>query len=290
MSTATTKDRFVSREPTCALSTIALRDAARQAFTTSDLHEKVRLAQSLCVPVDNPSNKKVNNSTIVAAPDAPGRPIRPQLVSPRELHHRSLATAQGRATLIHAIAHIEFNAINLALDAMIRFEDAPDAFVRDWASVAAEEAFHFTLLHEHLRSLGYAYGDFPAHNGLWEMAEKTKHNLLARLALVPRTLEARGLDVSPAMRDKLLQAGDQRAAEILDIILRDEIGHVAIGNKWFRYYCDRDQLDPIATFARLSAAFDAPLPRPPFNIDARLKAGFVREEIEWLTERFRNHK
>jgi uncharacterized ferritin-like protein (DUF455 family) len=215
----------------------------------------------------------------------PGRPLRPSLVAPRELHHRSLATVQGRATLIHAIAHIEFNAIDLALDAMGRFVDTPDEFVRDWAQVASEEALHFMLLRNHLQTLGYDYGDFPAHNGLWEMAEKTGNELLARLALVPRTLEARGLDVSPAMRDKLAQAGDHKAAEILDVILHDEVGHVAIGNKWFRYYCTQLEIDPIAAYAELSQAFDAPTPRPPFNVEARLRAGFVAEEIDWLVER-----
>jgi uncharacterized ferritin-like protein (DUF455 family) len=213
----------------------------------------------------------------------PGRPERPILVAPRALKHRSMATVEGRATLIHAIAHIEFNAINLALDIVWRFAQTPLEFVQDWLHVAREEAHHFSLLRAHLNSIGYDYGDFPAHNGLWEMAEKTEHDLLARLALVPRTLEARGLDVSPAMRDKLAQAGDHRAAEILDIILRDEIGHVAVGNRWFRVYCAQRSVDPLAAFAQLSADFDAPLPRPPFNVDARLKAGFVAEEIEWLT-------
>jgi uncharacterized ferritin-like protein (DUF455 family) len=192
---------------------------------------------------------------------------------------------EGRATLIHAIAHIEFNAINLALDVISRFADTPDEFVTDWAQVASEEALHFSLLRSHLQSLGYDYGDFPAHNGLWEMAEKTKSDLLARLALVPRTLEARGLDVSPAMRDKLAQAGDIRAAEILDVILRDEISHVAIGNKWFRYYCDERGVDPLIAFDQLSLQFDAPTPRAPFNVAARLKAGFVQEEIDRLIEK-----
>jgi uncharacterized ferritin-like protein (DUF455 family) len=215
----------------------------------------------------------------------PGRPARPELVSPRALAHRSLGTPEGRATLVHAVTHIEFNAINLALDVVSRFPDTPDEFVMDWARVASEEALHFSLLHAHLKHLGYDYGDFPAHDGLWEMAEKTQEDLLARLALVPRTLEARGLDVSPAMRDKFAQAGDMRAAEILDIILRDEIGHVAIGNKWFRFYCSERGIDPLVAFDRLSAQFDAPAPRGPFNVDARLRAGFVQEEIDRLIEK-----
>jgi uncharacterized ferritin-like protein (DUF455 family) len=220
-----------------------------------------------------------------AKTDLAGRPAKPELVSPRALAHRSLGTPEGRATLIHAVAHIEFNAINLALDVIWRFPDTTDEFVMDWARVASEEALHFSLLRSHLKHLGYDYGDFPAHNGLWEMAEKTQGDLLARLALVPRTLEARGLDVSPAMRDKLAQAGDTLAAEILDIILRDEIGHVAIGNKWFRFYCNERGIDPLVAFDQLSAQFDAPTPRGPFNVDARLRAGFVQEEIDRLIEK-----
>jgi uncharacterized ferritin-like protein (DUF455 family) len=271
-------DLGVHREA-AAPSVATLRARALRAFAQDDPGLKSRdTRQIFAIILDN----DLDTAWRATTPTQPGRPARPQLAQPRELAHRSLASPQGRATLIHAIVHIEFNAINLALDAIFRFEETPDAFVLDWAKVASEEALHFQLLCEHLLALGYEYGDFPAHNGLWEMAEKTKHDLLARLALVPRTLEARGLDVSPAMRDKLAQAGDRRAAEILDLILRDEIGHVAIGNKWFRYYCDERGLDPIATFDRLSREFDVSLPRAPFNVDARLKAGFEQEEIDWL--------
>jgi uncharacterized ferritin-like protein (DUF455 family) len=255
-----------------------MRSLARCALALRDPREKVAAVQKLSIEaVDTDSPPLPPAET-----EIPGRPERPARVAPRALAHRSLATVNGRATLLHAIAHIEFNAINLALDIASRFAHTSSAFVCDWVAVAQEEALHFSLLTEHLRTLSYEYGDFPAHNGLWEMAEKTKHDLLARLALVPRTLEARGLDVSPAMREKLAQAGDHRAAEILDIILRDEIGHVAIGNKWFRHYCAERGLDPITTFERLWKEHDGPTPRPPFNIDARLKAGFVREEIDWL--------
>jgi uncharacterized ferritin-like protein (DUF455 family) len=254
----------------------ALRRRAHDALLDCDPDTKVAAARNLYAFAVTP---------VGTDRTPPGRPAKPELVSPRSLPHRSLGSAEGRATLIHAIAHIEFNAINLALDAISRFPDTPNDFVLDWAQVASEEALHFSLLRSHLQSLGYDYGDFPAHDGLWEMAEKTKADLLARLALVPRTLEARGLDVSPAMRDKLAQAGDVRAAEILDVILRDEIGHVAIGNKWFRYYCDESGIDPLVAFEQLSSRFDAPAPRGPFNVDARLKAGFVQEEIDWLIKK-----
>ena len=189
---------------------------------------------------------------------------------------------EGRAALIHALAHIEFNAINLALDVTWRFSGLPDAFYREWAHVAREEAYHFMLLREHLLKHEHEYGDFPAHNGLWEMAEKTKGDLLARLALVPRTLEARGLDASPAIRSKLAAVGDHEGAAILDIILRDEIGHVAVGNRWYRYVCNERGLDPIATYAHLAEQYRAPKLRGPFNREARLAAGFEAAEIDAL--------
>ncbi|MFL9879092.1 ferritin-like domain-containing protein [Herbaspirillum rhizosphaerae] len=209
----------------------------------------------------------------------PGRPARPELVSPLLVKHRSMRTEEGRATMIHALAHIEFNAINLALDVIWRFPDMPEAFYVDWLLVASEEAYHFSLLAAHLQVLGYAYGDFPAHNSLWDMAEKTRSDILARIALVPRTMEARGLDAAPPVRNKLAQAGDQAAAEILDIIMRDEIGHVAIGNRWYGWLCKQRDLDPIATFANLSVEFKAPVMRGPFNMKARRAAGFTDEEL-----------
>ncbi len=212
----------------------------------------------------------------------PGRPAKPALVAPREVGRRAMHTVEGRAALIHALSHIEFNAINLALDAVWRFDAMPRDFYTDWLQVAAEEALHFTLLDDHLHTLGYAYGDFGAHNSLWEMAEKTAGDVLARMALVPRTLEARGLDATPAVRAKLAQAGDDAAAQILDIILRDEVGHVAIGNRWYRWLCARDGEDPVATYAALSLRHKAPVLRGPFNVDARRAAGFSDEEIAML--------
>ncbi|MDB5799323.1 MAG: hypothetical protein JWL63_262 [Rhodocyclales bacterium] len=212
----------------------------------------------------------------------PGRAAFPVLVMPAELKRRSLHTREGHATLIHALAHIEANAINLALDIIWRFPGMPYEFYRDWLGVAKEEACHHELLAQHLESLGYRYGDFPAHNGLWEMAERTSGDLLARLALVPRTLEARGLDVSPGLRDKLRKLGDARGAEILDLILRDEIGHVATGNHWYRYLCAQRQLDPIGAYAELAERYWAPRLRGPFNLVARRAAGFDEAELAAL--------
>jgi len=220
---------------------------------------------------------------IAEPPGVPGRPARPPLVPHTRIKSRSPATAEGRAVLLHAVAHIEFNAINLALDAIWRFVELPRDYYLDWLRVASEEALHFSLLSAHLQSLGFRYGDFPAHNGLWEMAERTSDDVLARMALVPRTLEARGLDASPAVRAKLAQAGDQRAAAILDIILRDEIGHVAIGNRWFAWLCAGRGLDPIAAYADLAARYRAPQLHGPFNLEARRAAGFTAEELAALT-------
>jgi uncharacterized ferritin-like protein (DUF455 family) len=214
----------------------------------------------------------------------PGRPARPRLVPPKEVPARSPFTLEGRAALLHAIAHIEFNAINLALDACWRFAGFPERFYADWLKVAAEEALHFTLLHEHLQSLGFAYGDFDAHDGLWLMTARTAHDPVARLALVPRTLEARGLDATPPLQAKLARAGDPRAVAILDVILRDEIGHVEIGNRWYRYACERAGLDPEALYPQLVQRYDAPTLRPPFNAEARRAAGFSQAEIDWLTK------
>lgn len=213
----------------------------------------------------------------------PGRPEKPVLVAPLLVKRRAMNTVEGRAALIHALAHIEFNAINLALDAIWRFNDMPVQYYADWLKVAAEEAHHFNLLNAHLQQLGFSYGDFDAHNSLWEMVDRTKSDALARMALVPRTMEARGLDAIPALKAKLAQAGDLAAAEILDITLRDEVGHVSIGNSWFNWLCKQRALEPMATYERLAEQYDAPKPRPPFNLEARREAGFTELELTNLT-------
>jgi uncharacterized ferritin-like protein (DUF455 family) len=221
-----------------------------------------------------------SEAVLAAAGTIPGRPARPELVPPRLVGRRSMASTEGRAMLIHALAHIEFNAVNLALDALWRFPGMPTQFYTDWLRVAKEEATHFSLLAAHLQVLGHAYGEFPAHDSLWEMAEKTRADIVARMALVPRTLEARGLDAIPPVRAKLAQAGDLAAAEILDIILRDEIGHVEIGNRWYGYLCEQRGLDPHATYDELAARYEAPALKGPFNVEARRKAGFSEAELQ----------
>ena len=213
---------------------------------------------------------------------APGRPSRPRLVAPRELPQRGLGSAQGRAALIHAVAHIEFNAINLACDAVYRFRGMPHAYYADWIAVAADEARHFSLLEARLAELGCAYGDFDAHDGLWEMAVKTSDSCLARMALVPRVLEARGLDVTPLMIERVRSAGDTRTAQILEVILREEVAHVAAGSRWFAWCCAREQRDPENTFVELVNAFARGALKGPFNTAARLAAGFSAAELARL--------
>lgn len=258
-----------------ALEILCLTDARAKADAARQLHDaSAQLPDAAFAP----------DVTLQADPGAiPGRPARPALVPPQQVERRrSLHTAAGRATMVHALCHIEFNAINLALDAMWRFPGMPTAYYRDWLRVAGEEAYHFTLLADHLATLGHAYGDFPAHNSLWEMCDRTAGDVLARMALVPRTLEARGLDASPPVRARLAGAGDHAAAAIIDVILRDEIGHVAIGNYWYRWLCARRGLDPVATYAALADRHRAPKPRGPFNLDARRAAGFDEDELAWL--------
>jgi hypothetical protein len=214
----------------------------------------------------------------------PGRPVRPELLPHTAIKPARLNTREGHAALLHSVCHIEKNAVDLALDVIWRFAGMPEDFYRDWWRVAQEEALHFTLLRDHLRSLAFDYGDFPAHTGLWDMAERTRHDVLARVALVPRTLEARGLDASPAVKTKLVSIGDHRAGEILDIILRDEIGHVAVGNRWYGWLCAQRGLDQVATYPELTQRYEAPRLKGPFNIAARVQAGFSQEELQQLQE------
>ena len=258
-----------------------LRQRALDVLLCGDPVVKAREARALfdasqqSVPLDT-------QRLFVEPPSLPGRPPLPRLVPHIDVPRRSPFTPEGRAALLHAIAHIEFNAINLALDAVWRFAGMPEAFYRDWLRVAGEEALHFTLLAGHLRTLGHNYGDFEAHDSLWTMCEKTKADIVARMALVPRTLEARGLDATPPIQAKLRRAGDLEAVAILDVILRDEVGHVAIGNQWYRWLCERQGLDPITAYGELARRYDAPRLRGPFNLAARRAAGFDDAELAAL--------
>ncbi len=256
-----------------ALACLLIRDPLQKVIQTQYLYEQYQ------------QNKTYTSAKKLTVPDMPGQPDTPELVAPRDLPRRRNSAETGVATLIHAITHIEFNAINLAWDAVARFSGLPDDFYADWARVAYEESQHFTLLREHLLSLGYDYGSFPAHNGMWEMAQKTHHDPLIRMALVPRVLEARGLDVTPKMMDKLRGTGDLRAVDILELILREEIGHVAVGTRWFNYLCEQRAVEPLLTFKDLlDNYFDGEL-RGPFHTEARKQAGFTDAEMALLEGR-----
>jgi uncharacterized ferritin-like protein (DUF455 family) len=269
-----------------------LRSAALKVLCLSDPAAKVQAVQSLWkthqdasalptlgLPLDTQTAFSTEGLVV------PGRPDRPLLCPPQQVPNRSVHTEAGLAAMVHAICHIEFNAINLALDAIWRYPLMPAAYYLDWFKVAHEESTHFALLAHLLQTMGHRYGDFEAHDGLWAMCEKTADDVLARMALVPRTLEARGLDATPLIQSKLHLSTSvhARALEpILDTILRDEVGHVAVGNHWFRWLCAQQGLDPLVHYPVLVYHHAAPRLKPPFNEEARLRAGFTADEIDWL--------
>jgi uncharacterized ferritin-like protein (DUF455 family) len=261
-----------------------LRSRARHAFSLTDAPAKALAVQALW---HASAQLSVDPDAQFARPLHPGRPQLPALVNPQDVPRRSPYTAQGHAALMHSIAHIEFNAINLALDAIWRFAGLPPQYYRDWLRVAQEEAKHFLLLRDHLLQLGYDYGAFVAHDGLWTLCVATQNDVVARMALVPRTLEARGLDATPIIQAKLRKVGTAPALEavgILDIILQEEVGHVAIGNQWYHWLCQRDGLNPHAFYAQASSTHGAPKLKPPFNLAARRLAGFSEVEIDSLPQ------
>lgn len=265
----------------CALD--SLFAAALRCLTCTEPSEKQALSAAACAAWQAGQLDLSDDGTdCLPATHTGGRPARPRLVSPRALPKRGLGQASGRAALLHAVAHIEFNAINLAWDAVYRFRGMPRAYYDDWTRIGADEARHFGLVAARLVDFGHAYGDFDAHNGLWEMAVKTADSCLARMALVPRVLEARGLDVTPGMIERLRQVDDHASVGILEIILHEEVAHVAAGSRWFAWCCAQQNIAPEPTFAALLQRYmGAPL-RPPFNRAARLAAGFSAAELDRL--------
>lgn len=262
---------------------MSLRQHALDALSICHPRDKVAAVQRLWT--EQHQLALTPSAVLTPSLPLPGRPERPRLLPPKDVPSRTPFTPEGLAALIHAVCHIEFNAINLGLDAVWRFSEMPEAFYRDWLLVAHEEAYHFSILHALLNELGYDYGDFDAHDGLWQMCEKTADDVLARMALVPRTLEARGLDATPLIQAKLRKAaspGAFKAVELLDIILRDEVGHVAIGNHWYRWLCEQRGLDPLSLYGELVQRYEAPKLRPPFNEEARKRAGFTETELNYL--------
>lgn len=261
-----------------------IREQALAAFLESDPAAKVSAVQALWARHEAlPWNTQARWGDTYA----PGRPAHPTLVPPKDVPHRTPFTPQGHAALMHSIVHIEFNAINLALDCVWRFAGLPEAFYRDWLQVAFEESHHFAMLRQHLQQDGYDYGDFTAHNGLWELCHATRHDLAARMALVPRTLEARGLDATPLIQARLRKVGSPRAlaaVALLDIILREEEGHVAAGNRWYHWACERDGRAAASYAAEVAVLHRSPRPKPPYNLDARRRAGFSDAELRALPQ------
>lgn len=261
---------------------LSLFEAARACLDAADPSDKVTLTQQyaaafkrgeLVVPAHAPDPEPIG---------MPGRPEKPRLVHAREVPKRSFGSIEGRAAFIHAVCHIELNAIDLGWDAVYRYRGMPAQFYADWVDVANDESRHFTMLRSRLRKLGFDYGDFDAHNGLWEMCIKTAHDGLARMALVPRVLEARGLDVTPGMIVKLRALGDDATADILEVILREEVAHVAAGTHWYRWYCEQRGVEPRARFRELLKEYAGGYLHGPFNLEARLLAGFDEDELASL--------
>ena len=259
----------------------SLFDAVYAAITSAELEDKLRRT-SLIIEQWRAGMLTLSGGSEPVSIPIPGRPQRPQLVAPRDLPRRSIHAPQGRAALLHALAHIEFNAINLALDAVYRFRGLPPMYYDDWLRVAGEEVYHFQLLQSHMRSLGCSYGDFAAHDALWEAAQRTESDVLIRMALVPRVMEAHGLDVTPGIINRFESIGDRRAVEILNIIMRDEVGHVEVGTRWFCYLCDLRRLPRQETFEHLLKEYLIGKIKLPLNRIARTACGFTEEELQFL--------
>jgi len=281
--------------PEIQASTGSLQQRCYIALMSNDPKEKCALTAELADWFDstylaNPIELDQSTSAIkhqtAQIINTPGRPRKPDLVLPKLLKKRGLGTQPGRNHLMHAVAHIEFNAINLALDAVYRFANQPIQFYADWLRVAKEEAKHFSLVCEYLYTHNIQYGDYPAHDGLWDMCLRTNDNVLARMALVPRVLEARGLDVTPGLIAKLEQAKDFQAAEVLQIIYNEEIDHVRIGSDWFIFHCKQQNQEPKTTFLDCVEKYLHGELRGPFNLTARQKAGFSKAELDYLSKNY----
>lgn len=260
--------------PSRSAAATSLTEAARKVLNCPDPSGKVHFARDCAQSL---VAGRITEIGVPGAPPRPARPVRPLLRAPRHMPRRRAAgSPAGRIALYHALAHIELNAIDLAFDLIARFADSslPWTFYTDWAGIGAEEAHHFKLLTGRLAALGTAYGDLPAHDGLWEAAADTSDDLLARLAVVPLVLEARGLDVSPGMINRLRGHGDKEGTAVLERILNEEIRHVAAGWRWFRWLAAKRGLDaPTAWTHLVGTRFKGDI-KPPFNHAARQAAGF----------------
>ncbi len=256
-----------------------LRAHCLKALASTDLNKKLNQVKVIYESFKSHQMTIDSKVDIQHTYHLPGAPLTPQIVPPRLVEKRSTSTEQGKLIFVHALAHIEFSAINLALDIIWRFKDLPDQFYSDWLQIAYEEYLHFNLLNDYLKKFDLSYGSFNAHNSLWEMADRTRHDLIHRLALIPRTMEARGLDVTPPIIEKFKQQKDGEIAAILQIIYEEEIRHVSIGNIWYRWACEAQKLDPHETYKNLLKTYDIELNYEKLNKEARYKAGFLKEEL-----------
>lgn len=255
----------------------SLSQAARAIVATADLADKVALAKATAAAWREGRLSLGRLSATQPMPERPGRPPRPELLPPRSMPRRSVGGIKGRIAMLHSLAHIELSAVDMTWDLVGRFahEAVPAALFDDWVQVGFEEACHFEMVSARLEGLGARYGDLPAHDGLWQSAQATGHDLMARIAVVPLVLEARGLDVSPSLIAQLEAAGDAESAQVVGVIYRDEKRHVAFGMKWFRWLCERRGLPPEPTFHELVRRnFRGPV-KPPFNDPARAEAGLT---------------
>ena len=266
-----------------AINSDAINSLAYDCLQACDPNEKVRLTEQ-CRRRWLNGALFIDHQLPIAKHCHAGWPRKPTLVPFNQLPKRTVSSDKGHAALMHSFAHIEFNAINIAWDAVYRFTDMPDEFYDDWSRIAQEEAYHFTLINDYLKSMGFEYGSFSAHQGLWEMVEQTRHDVMVRMALVPRVLEARGLDVTPDIIQRFKHHNRHEAADILSIIYEDEIGHVEVGSRWFNYLCEKRQLNPKQTFVSLIEQYAVDKIRQPFNEVARMKAGFSEQEMEYLNQ------
>jgi uncharacterized ferritin-like protein (DUF455 family) len=259
----------------------SLFKSTQKVLFSTDIQQKLRAVQELQKDFED---CKLNYESPYPIEDEvkAGYPVFLDFVAPKDLPRRRLGSPLGKVALLHSLAHIEFNAVNLALDAVYRFQQMPKRYYTDWLKVAADEARHFQLLRTRLVVLGSDYGEFPVHAGLWEMAENTAHDVLVRMALVPRVMEARGLDVTPVMISKLEKIHDNESAQILQLIWEEEIDHVAVGSHWFQYLCQQRNLLPEKTFLQLLDQYFSGRLRGPLHQQARLQAGFSKSELAAL--------
>ena len=252
----------------------SLAHACRDVLLTSDARQKAAKARETASLWRNGSLQR-DTTALKHWPDRPARPAAPKLVAPQDMPKRRMSSPTGRKNQLHALAHIELNAIDLAFDMAGRFihADVPDNFIDDWIKVGADEGRHFLMLADRLEELDMNYGDLPAHDGLWQAAYDTRDDLLGRLVIVPLVLEARGLDVTPLMIEKFLQADDHKSAKMLEIIFEDEKAHVQAGTRWFHYLCQEQSLDPQNIFQTMVQRYFTGRLKPPFNDEARAQAG-----------------